>query len=257
MSELTEADIMIGGPAPQPEPDPEPAPDPTPEPTPDPDQALLDKISNLEGQVAVLSKPEPKPEPEVKKKAIETVMESLEAEDFETQFYANPKGMMKTLMSSMFDAVQQEMSGELEKTQSSLTQRYTADQAQKDFWKQFYKDHKDLKDDKELVKMIANQHAGDMKAMADRGDHAGMRTYIADKTRETIARYVKNNNNGGQPQPEVVEDANSGLDASAKDGKESSEKGRQTDKQVITFSQILANKRKARNAKPAKAGAST
>lgn len=131
---------------------------------------LQDRVSKQDEELARLRNKPPektdlRPNPKV------------DAIDWETELFTNTNEAIKKLTAQ----IRQEVAGE-------LTQSYRKDQGEKQFWTDFYKSNKDLKEDTDddLVKAMLAKHYNELADLPTK--KAGSR--LAELTRERIMQYT-------------------------------------------------------------------
>jgi hypothetical protein len=124
----------------------------------------------------------------------------FDAIDWETELYADPKGALK----KYGNIVKAEVTRD-------LTSKYQQERGQTRFWDDFYKAHKDLKNDHFLVQATLTANLNDLANVPV----AEAMNKLADLTRENIMRYSKKGsgrkarvegNDPPQPRPQPREE---------------------------------------------------
>ena len=141
--------------------------DSKPEPKLDPRdqelQALRSTVNELQSSIASLRSPQPKaPEPEPEP-------------DWEDLMFKDPRKYHQMLRDSVKKEISTELRGE-----------YQKDQGTQQFWSAFYKDHKDLEGDDDLVRATLQANLADLAPMPVKA--AGDK--LAELTRNRILRYT-------------------------------------------------------------------
>lgn len=185
--------------------------------------SIEERLARLEGENAALratlaTRPvekarEPDPEPEV---------------DYEKLMYDDPKAFVKQLKKEVRSDVEKELGG-----------KYAKDQGEREFWNEFYADHDDLKDDKDLVQTTLRTNIATLGDLPVR--EAQKR--LADLTRERIMRYT-----GKREKKDDASKTRARVEGSGASQKPST-KAAEDDGKVVTLSDII----RARKAKRMKA----
>lgn len=170
--------------------------DPRPSPPNDPMAALTARMNALEAENANLRRAIPPAVPAPTAPA----SDPYDDIDWETELYSNPKEALKKYGKIVKDEVSRD-----------LTSKYQQERGQSKFWEDFYKDHKDLKDDHFLVQSTLSAN---MAALAN-VPVADAMNKLADLTRQNIMRYSQKGagrkarvegNDPPQPRPQPREE---------------------------------------------------
>jgi hypothetical protein len=138
-----------------------------------------EQIARMQAQLDALSRAIPPAAP-ARSAADDVETDEFEDTDWDAELFANPKAAAKKIRDLTRKQVLKEMRSE-----------YQQDQSNKDFWKEFYAAHKDLKDDHDLVESTMGKN---MSKLANLPVSQAI-DQLADLTRDRISRYSKR---GGQ-----------------------------------------------------------
>lgn len=143
--------------------------------------------------------------------------------DYATGLFTEPEVALQKLR----DEIKAEVKGE-------ITTAYTAAETQKGFWNSFYKDNKDLEDEKMLVNAVM---ARDWNSLKDMSPEAAAKK-IAENTKKEIMRL----NGGKSPSdPDAREVEGGGANKKA-----APNGGNSDDNKVLSLSEIIKKRQEAR-----------
>lgn len=185
--------------------------------------AIEKQLEALQAEINTLraERREPKPAPVVKDEP---------EPDWEKLLFENPKEYQRL----MRESISKEITGK-------LTKDYNEDQNKTKFWDAFYNDHKDLKDDDDIVRAILNANLGVLADMPVK--QAGDK--LAELTRERILKYT-----GGKPRTVEKKAVAEGANQPAPKPKPKSD-----DDSIVTLSDLIRARRLKRQAGPGKSTA--
>lgn len=133
-------------------------------------ETIEERLARLEGENAALraglSRPQPTPAPRA---------EPEPEPDWEKLMFDDPKKFVGELSGRISKQVVTDLGG-----------KYQKDQGEKDFWREFYDEHDDLKEDRDLVQATLNSN---IAALGDLPVSQAKKK-LADLTRERILRYT-------------------------------------------------------------------
>jgi len=119
---------------------------------------------------------------------------------------------------------------------SELTQKYEQEKRQQEFWRDFYKRHKDLDGDEIVIKAVASQHAASLGTITDPVELADK---VADLSRREILRIANRAKSDAPDKTRAVVEGKS-IEAPKPTARPETEEGG-------SLSQAIRDRRKARH----------
>lgn len=164
-------------------------------PANDPMAAINARLAALETENANLRRAVPPAAPAPQE-------DPLDAVDWDTELFSDPKGALKKYGAIVADQVERK-----------LTSKYQSDRGTQRFWDDFYKENEDLKQDHDLVQATL---AANMQDLANRPVPDAMKR-LGELVRERILRYSRKTpgrkarvegNEPPQPRPQTRQEPN-------------------------------------------------
>lgn len=182
-------------------------------------ESIETRLARLEGENAALRAGLSRPAPE------KTPTKEPEPEpDWEKLMYDDPKGFVNRVKADVRKEITADLGGQ-----------YQKDIGEREFWGEFYSEHEDLKEDKDMVRMVL---ANNLKDLGDLPVSQAKKR-LADLTRERIMRYT-----GDRKKDDV--DKSKKVRVEGAGGPKAPVKTEE-DSKVVTLSDIIRARRAKRN----------
>lgn len=159
--------------------------------------------------------------------------EAKDEYDYETQLFVNPKEALSRLRSE----IKAEILEEADKKNKDRDTKLSAEQSEVEFWREFYSEHKELKDDDIFVRAILNRDFSKLASMKVKDVY----DYLAKETKAMLVRHAASSK--GDPESKSREVEGAGPGKKSESGKKEEGKDEEIDLSNATLSAFIKSRR--------------